>query len=140
MNSKKQVREMAAALKISVYVILKKGGLAATVHFHHGAGRCMCDVWDGYALTWQGSSSGYGYDLQTAALSGAVIQGIRITDHCAEQKKLPKGMSVFPRALKAPKGFKFANYTSEEQGWRSCYRISGLGILEEYGFTVHQVI
>ena len=138
----KQVRETKAGKSISAWVILKgRKGVVAEVHAHYSdAGIVTVDVWDQYALAYQGKAGGSGYDKITAAMSGAVIQGIRITDRCAEQKKPPKGRKTFPHTMKEPKGFRFANYNSEEQGWGNCFRISGLEILEAYGFTVHRVL
>jgi len=138
----KQVRETKAGKAISTWIVLKgRRGVVAEVHSHYSDyGVVTVDVWDGGRLTYQGRASGYGYDMLTSALSGAFIQGIEITDHCAEKKKLPKGMKTFPHSMKEPKGFRFANYDSSERGWNSCFRISGLEILEAYGYTVHQVL
>jgi len=138
----KQVRETKAGESISVWVILKgRKGVVTEVHAHYSdAGVVTVDVWDGGLLSYQGKAGGYGYDKFTAAIAGAVIQGIRITDHCAEQKKLPRGRKTFPHIMEQPKGFRFANYNSEEQGWGNCFRRSGLEILEAYGFTVHRVL
>ena len=130
----KQVREMAAAKKISVYVVLKQNKIIATVHVYFGSGRVMCDVWGKSGLIHQGSAGGYGYDKFTAALSGAVIEGIKIVDHCEARKKRPEGTDCFPANMKEPKGYRFANQR------RDCYRISGLALLESFKMKVEQVL
>lgn len=139
---RRQVRETQAGKSLSAWVILKgRKGVVAEVHAHFGCtGTVIVDVWDNGMLVYQGRATGYGYDKFTAALSGAVIQGVRITDHCGEQKSRPKGEATFPSNSEAPKGYRFANYNSQASGWANCYRTSGLEILEAYGFTVHQVL
>lgn len=138
----RQVRETKAGKSVSAWVITKGfKGIVATVHAHYGdTGNVMVDVWDTGRLTYQGRAGGYGYDKFIAALAGAEIQGIKISGQCEEQKNKPRGKKCFPGNSKAPKGFHFANWNSQDNGWASCYRIAGLEILEAYGFTVHRVI
>lgn len=77
----KQVRETKAAKSISAYVVLRDGKEVATVQFHFGdTGRVQCDVYTSYRLTHQGVADGYGYDKQSVAASGAVIEGYEIED------------------------------------------------------------
>ena len=82
-----------------------------------------------------GSAAGYGYDKKTAALSGMVIDGHELSDHCGKRKKAPKG-GAWPYDAKAPRGWRFANYSQEAGGWTSCYRMEGLRYLEALGYSV----
>lgn len=138
----KQVRETKAGKSISAWVIIKgREGVVAEVHAHYGdSGNVMVDVWDNHQIAYQGHAGGYGYDKFTAAISGAEIQGIKITDHCGEQKNKPRGKKYFRANSVPPKGYRFANWNSQDNGWSNCYRISGLDVLEAYGFTVHRVL
>lgn len=105
----------------------------------------------------QGRAGGGGYDKFTAALRGAVIDGHKMTDHCGESRKPPKGRKTWPRDAKAPKGFRFANWIDGsrkahdgsrmyphipegESGYASCYRESGLEYLKAIGYRVIQAI
>lgn len=91
---------------------------------------------DGDGYVQHGSAGGCGYDKLTAALSGMVIDGHKLTDHCGENKKPPKGAKVWPRNAKAPRGYAFANYDSKANGYGSCYRQPGLRYLQDLGYTV----
>lgn len=141
-NSKKQVRETRAGMSIQAFVIIKPyKGIVATIHAHFAdSGMCMVDVWDKGALVYQGRASGGGYDKFTKALSGAVIQGITMVDHCEVSRKFKKGANSFPYGTKEPRGYYFANYSADKSGWTSCYRVAGPDLLKHYEFTVEQVI
>lgn len=136
----KQVRETAAAKTLSVYVVLKKGEIVATIQSHHSnSGVCTVDVWGKTSIQYQGRAAGFGYDKFTAALSGAVIEGVPITDHCGGKKvKFPKGLDHYPTDFKPPKGYYLCN--GHVKGYSSCYRKSGLDILYHYGIKVKQVL
>lgn len=159
----KQVRETAAGKSISAYVILnKKGAHVATVqaHFSDG-GTVTVDVWNTgasrteYGLT-QGRATGYGYDKFTAALSGLIIDGHVMSDHCGVRKSPPKGRTTWPRDAKAPRGYTFANFQtfiygengervalepdSPAYGYSSCFRLEGFKYLEAFGYRVIQAI
>lgn len=82
-----------------------------------------------------GSAGGYGYDKKTSALSGMVIDGHALSDHCGRRKKAPPS-GAWPHEAKAPRGWRFANYSQEKGGWTDCYRLEGLRYLQELGYTV----
>lgn len=108
----------------------------------------------------QGRAGGYGYDKFTAALSGLVIDGHVMSNHCdlGKKPKPPKGLQRWPRDAKPPKGYAFANYQarfitfglnpekheregfSGNDGYESCYRLEGLKYLEAFGYRVIQAI
>lgn len=102
----------------------------------------------------QGRAGGGGYDKFTAALSGMVIDGHRMSNHCEGGKKPPKGRKAWPSDAKPPKGYSFSNYrthgynaagervelAAEEQGYASCYRREGFEYLRALGYTVIQAI
>lgn len=83
-----------------------------------------------------GRAPGYGYDKFTAALSGMIIDGHKMTDHSAASLSLPEGMTGFPEGFKAPPGYALANWRREEKNWMSCYRVAGLKYLEALGYDV----
>ena len=137
----RQVRETAAGSSIRAIVIMRGKRHVATVQAHYGNSRVSVDVWhtDGTPLQ-QASASGYGYDKFTSALSGLTIDGHTITDHCGARKKPPRGAKVWPSDAKAPRGYRFANWSAELGGYRDCYRESGLKYLEAIGYTVIDAI
>lgn len=108
----KQVRESTAAKSISAYVILdKRNRHVATVQVHHGNSCVAVDVWHNDATPLQqGSASDYGYDKFAAALSGLTIDGHKMSDHCGERLKPPRGKRYFPLDYKPRKGYRLANY------------------------------
>lgn len=120
----KYVSDTKAGKSVSAYVILnKKGEHVATVkaHFSDG-GTCLVNVHDDKAGFQSATARGYGYDKFTSALSGMTIDGHTMTNHCATSgaPKKPKGCNLYPRGVKAPKGYSFANYCaiSRETGNR----------------------
>lgn len=137
----KQVRECAAARNIAAHLIFKKRNagrdtIVATVHFSYGkSGRVRCDVWDGqsHTLSHQGVAGGhsYGYDKKTAALTGAVIDGHLLYDHC-HNLKLPKGSDTFPYDFEAPQGYYLSNRNDKKAGWENCYRHAGLDFFRNH--------
>jgi hypothetical protein len=184
---KKQfVRETRAGKDISSFVVMKGARHVATVQMHFGQSRVLVNVWQekeaaikslkarklvfiyepgkydsAKDLTFQqGSAGGYGYDKTTAALSGLIIDGIELTNHCSRLKapKPPKGRKTYPRDYKAPKGYRVANFVdgarlypdtkekvyagvpASECGYRDCYRVSGLDILKDFGYSIIQAI
>lgn len=69
-----------------------------------------------------GTAGGYGYDKETAAMSGLYVDGLRLSDHCEESKKPPKGLPCFPADYKAPRGWSLANHsrwirTNKDSPW-----------------------
>lgn len=166
----KQVREISdSSAKI---VMNKKGEHVATVHFRYGSGGgVQCDVWSRnpgekwLSLVHQKKAGGYGYDKSTAALSGAIIEGYKMADHCGRveesgEKKREALMRAYKRRVnsglamtredhaafeeKARKiGCHFANWGAvsladggEYAAWQSLHNQSGLDRLEMMGFTV----
>lgn len=151
----KRVRETNAGKSISAYVILnRKGEHVATVQAHFAdSGRVTVDIWHTahdeekpWTSLQQGSAGGYGYDKFTAALSGLIVDGHKLTDHCGESATPPKGRKTWPQGAKPPQGFSFANWINAdrsengEEGWTSCYRLEGLRYLEAIGYRVIQAI
>lgn len=162
----KQIREISdTAAKI---VLNKKGEHIATIQFRYGSGGgVQCDVWarnpgeKWLSLVHQKKAGGYGYDKAAAALSGAVIEGYKMADHCghveaAGEKKREALMRAYQRRVKAGGmsredhaafekkaariGCRFANWNAPAVGlprsWGSLHNESGLGRLEMLGFRV----
>lgn len=151
----KQVRELSDCK--AIVVLNPKGKHVATVHFRWGSGGgVQCDVYDEFQLVHQRKvGGGWGYDKEAAALSGAVIGGFRMADHCGSVEAA--GMAAAARLMKAymasehrtnyqkaqeifrPKadkiGFRFANWR-EGSGWGSLHPESGLDRLRAMGYTV----
>ena len=159
----KYANESKAWARAAAYVIFKGARHVATIHIAYpadGAGRLYVTCrqtgkaaersaavraklgWkgkDAEAYAQHGSAGGWGYDKKTAALSGIVIDGHELTDHCGRNKKPPRGMAAWPRDAKPPRGWRFANWSAEKQGWADCYRTSGLDYLRALGYTVVDV-
>ena len=124
----KQVRETAAGKSLRVYVIMRGARQIATIHVHwSNGGTCTADLWhhdakarertnkalglpESHYGPQQGRAGGYGYDKETAALRGMVIDGIALSDHCGQQKKPPRGLRYFPADYKPPRGYSLANH------------------------------
>ena len=106
-----------------------------------------------------GKASGCGYDRKTAALSGLVIDGHPITDHCSRQgAPIGPDNGRFPTGYEPPKGFRLSNWFRVDhsrddrgrynesalpdgwEGYADCYRDSGLGFLSAIGYRVIQAI
>lgn len=160
----KQVRETAAGQSISAYIVLnKKGQHVATVQMHYGSSAVTVDIWheaSNHCPLQQGRASGYGYDKRTAALSGLVIDGHVMTDHCSREgaPRIPKGLKRYPSDFKVKPGYSLANYQSRfitfgfdptlheregfegNDGYESCYRLPGLEYLSAIGYRVLQAI
>lgn len=150
----KRIYETPAGRSLSAIVILKRGRYVGKVVAHHGnsvvtvevvqtaeaAARCAKALrLDDYAMMRQGRASGYGYDKMTAALADMVIDGHRLTDHCGDRKK-PPASGAWPRDAKAPRGWRFANWSDKAGGWTDCYQESGLDYLRALGYDVLQVL
>lgn len=74
-----------ANVRVSV-ILDRKGKHVATVQWLYprdGASTVHCQVFaPSEGLIWHGKAGGYGYDKSAAALSGAVIDGIKLANHC----------------------------------------------------------
>lgn len=114
----------------------------------------------------QSSAGGYGYDKFAAALSGLVIDGHTIADHCGQVPEAEKARAALmrqyckfhdysgerTRALEngwdqaywnkraARIGASFANYNTEKERFTSLHFTSGLDRLRELGYQVIQAI
>jgi hypothetical protein len=170
--STKYVSDTKAGKSISAYIILnKKGKEVATVRAHYSdGGNVLVNIFQssethGFQA---GSAGGYGYDKFTAALSGLQIDGHKLTNHCGESKKMPKGGF---RAAKPPRGWMFNNRAlftdrktlatdTERDEWEekigrfhnhnlppgwyyaptSCYRNEGMNYLRSFGYRILKAI
>ncbi len=167
----KYVRDTGPGKVISAWIILKGSREVATVQACHGSGgRVLVNIFQrdkaaersaataakavrGKAapepsnFSFQsGSASGYGYDKLTAALSGLIVDGHQLTDHCAGSKRPSNGAGVFPQGFKPPRGWTMANYMTPKAhgvkvaGYANCYRDAGLDFLKAVGYRVIQAI
>lgn len=101
----KQVRELCDAT--ASIVLNKKGELVAKVQARYGSGGgVQVDVWSRkpgeshLELTHQGKAGGWGYDKYTAALHGAVIEGVELHNHCGRDKISMRLEQQYKRELK----------------------------------------
>ncbi len=147
----KRVTQTAAGKSISAYVILKKGKEVANVQAHFGNSVVTVDIWAQGMELQQGRAGGGGYDKFTAALSNAVIDGIKLNDHCGTNEETEKILSLYHSGklsekaakVKAAKiGASFANYgmLGKKKKYGSLYLLSGLDKLKAIGYTVIQAI
>ena len=147
----KQVRDTSAAQQITAYIILRNDRAkteVATVHVYFAkSGGVSVNIFNYGKRNPQGledpqysNAGGYGYDKETAALSGLKIDGYILTDHCGGRLRPPKGAKSWPHGSKCRKGYSFANYSSELSGWTDCYRQPGLKYLSEIGYRVIRAI
>lgn len=158
------MKKVSDRSNVSAYVVLKKGKLIATVNFLFTPSAVRCDVYQGHELTHQSKAGGYGYDKLTAAIAGAVIDGIKIANHCghsdaASEKKRASLLKAYRKRIengtpttteerdsftaKASKiGCRFSNYNTRDgvEGYTSLYFVPGLERLEYLGYTVTCVI
>ena len=114
----------------------------------------------------QSSAGGYGYDKFTAALSGLIIDGHTIANHCGQVPEAEKARAALMRQYckahdtsaaritanvngkdykywdkKAARiGASFANYTTDKERFTSLHFTSGLDRLTALGYTVIQAI
>jgi hypothetical protein len=183
-----RIRDKKAGRAISAYVILKGSRRAATVHVLRGSGGgVQVDIWqepeaasrsraallkaggklppkpgeyiEPMALQ-QAKAGGHGYDKFTACLSGMWVDGHKLTDHCGESLKKPRGKKYFPQGFKAPEGYRLANFGTFQEstgrkvdpwapetetgervnGYSDCYRQAGLQYLAAVGYTVIEAL
>lgn len=147
----------------------KEGRAEIVIKFpRDGAGRV--EAWcadffpaDGCRGVQYGRAGGYGYDKQTAAMSGFIIDGHEITDHCGQDAMSAKLLKAWHRA-KTPEGkkrvedkarksgYSFTNWNTEARkpgysftnwdtgdGWQSCYKLSGLDHLKALGYSIYSI-
>lgn len=126
-----QVRSLRAAWTPAVRAVHDKGNTAQ--------GAIEKAAHDKYSFQ-RGTAGGGGYDKVAAALSGMIIDGHKMTNHCGASLPKPKGATVFPRDFKAPKGYHLANFKrggdGQAEGYMSCYRQQGLEYLKALGYQV----
>ncbi len=134
------------------YVVLnKKGEHVATVNYRYGSGGgVQCDVFCQGRLTHQKKAGGYGYDKATAALSGAIIDGYRMADHCghaedAGEKARTRLIAAYKRN---PEAYDYSGWSARAKrigchwanGMSSLYFCSGLNRLAALGYSVIQAL
>lgn len=118
----KFVRETAAGSSIAAWIVTNgRGEFVAKVQAHF-ASSVRVDVFDSERDVQHGRAGGYGYDKLTAALSGLVIGGHTLADHCEVSLKPPRGLPGFPKDYKR-RGYQTANYAhwirdNAESAWR----------------------
>lgn len=156
------VTDTAAGKSISAYIVLdKKGNEVATIRAHFGnSGAVLVNVFNRDGSPFQyGRAGGYGYDKFTAALSGLVVAGITLNDHCGTDEKTKSILKAYRKACekigiveyngefqkawnkKAEKiGANFSNWDSKYTGFNSLHYASGLDKLKTAGFKVIQAI
>lgn len=147
----KNINQSKQADNISAYVILnKKGQHVATVQALYGnGGGVQVDVWGKSELIHQVKVGGYGYDKFTAALAGAVIEGIKMYDHCGgyePEEKALKAKAVKLYAIDVDKGKRFAaKHGMSFANWvdgkpTSAFFASGLDRLLSFGYQVIKAV
>lgn len=155
----------SAFARVSVAVVThpKKSGSAVVrmAYPRDGAGVVKCYIEDRIGdkpngcECYYGTAGGYGYDKRTAAMSGGVIDGHKIYDHCAgydtaEQKLKARGVALYKQDPKKAErfakkhGMRFANWESGKDAepgfYSSCYFEPGLDRLTALGYRVDWVI
>lgn len=79
---KKQVRHTKAGESIAAFLVFKECTEVACIQAYYAdSGGVWVDVYTNNMLSHQGRAAGWGYDKFTAALEGAVINGIKLEDH-----------------------------------------------------------
>lgn len=151
----KRIHDFAAAKSLRAIVVLRSDGThVATVRAHFGQSVVHVETLDLVSPdrdVQQGRAGGHGYDKFTAALSGHVIDGHKMTDHCGARLPLPEGCDVFPQGFEAPPGYTLANWVDEDRrnhrgltpgpaGWTDCYRKEGLSYLRDLGYRLIEAI
>lgn len=115
-------------------------------------------AWESMGLQ-QSAAGGYGYDKLAAALSGLVIDGHTMADHCGQVPEAEKARAALMRQyckamasgdnVKARRhwddkaariGCSFANCSTEKARFDSLYFTSGLDRLRVLGYQVIQAI
>lgn len=164
----KQIRDQSDA---SAFIVLnRKGEHRATVQYRYGSGGgVQCDVWSvstdpehpdwapHLRLSHQEKAGGGGYDKAAAALSGAVIDGFMMANHCGHVEQAgERKRQALMRAYKARAfdsitsdsdwrkraekiGCSWANYRQDE-GWTSLHNLQGLDRLRALGYRVIQAL
>lgn len=136
----KSIRDTTAGQSLSAFIVVdKKGQKVANVLLHYSdSGRVTCEVYarpekNADWTTQRGNAGGAGYDKATAALGGIKIMGVTLRDHSESVKGWKPGK-------KAPRGANLANWSQQKQMWTACFYTSGLDILKDFGYYVHQAI
>jgi hypothetical protein len=128
---------------------MKNGKHIATIQAYHTDNKTQVDVWSNCQLIAQKNAYGCGYDRFAQALSGVMIDGVKMYDH--SDTGYGKEKALLERALKnqptdydaheeywaklAKKhGIQPANY--RDGRWESAFYCSGLDRLKKMGYTV----
>lgn len=148
-----RVDQTKAGKSIAAWVVLKRGKMVAKVQAHYAdSGRLTVNVFDFASDIQTGYASGWGYDKLPAALSGLVIDGVQLYDHCEPFEPAKRFLKRYiasgatwatsaPWSAKAKRlGMQFANYNREHDRYDSCYVLPGLERLSAMGYDVLQAI
>ena len=155
----------AILCRVRSYVIThpkKEGYATITLSYpKDAAGRLKAYCIDRFGVEYiaqSGYAGGYGYDKATTAMSGFIIDGKTLTNHCGTDKTSESLLKSYAKAetkeakekviAKAKKiGYKFTNWSSlqgycptGQAGYQSCYKESGPDYLRVLGYRVISVI
>ena len=144
----------AAFRHVNAYVIMRgreRVGTVAIKYPRDGAGRLWAYVhFLGMPMV-RGYAGGYGYDKKTAALSGLIIDGHTLANHCGgvpeDEKKRERLLREYAKnhatrdydywRKRAERiGASWANYDRESGRYRDLYFRAGLDRLSDLGYSV----
>lgn len=133
----------------AAHVVIKNGEVRAIVQFlYTKAGMVYCQVIDKIngGLIHEGKAGGYGYDKASAALAGAIIDGVKIYDHCSlpteNDKQIMRGLVEMHKRW----GYELARDEAAKHGARmanggeNAYYEVGLDRLRVMGYKVIQAV
>lgn len=134
----KYIRDSQAAKKFSSWIILdpwKKH--IAMVHAHRGESLTTVNIFhtDGRTPVQFGRAKGGGYYKLDSALSGLIVDGIRIRDESEKDAHTDQVLALYKKdrdESEIPCTMQLAN------GGDSVFYVAGLRILEKLGYTVIQ--
>lgn len=128
------MKRIAELSDSSAAIVMRKGEVIAKVHTRYGSGGGVqvdvvqygepakrtaavmgleLDQYGGApdrATLQQSKAGGYGYDKKTAALSGMIIDGHRLTNHCGTDEKVQRLFKRYTRAIDSGKGPQASEY------------------------------
>ena len=140
----KRIQDSPAAGSLAVYVIQdRKGNIAGKVLALYAQSRAVTvevhDFTSGKHVVTSGKAGGGGYDKFTAALAGQSFAGIKFRDHSETAKgSLPHKAVSHANAVKSddPR----AKYKHNGRSYASRHYVSGLKLLEAYGYHATKVL